>query len=43
MNAILFLFLAVQQQDQLLLLTKAIFWLSGDHEGVLIVPWPPYK
>ena len=25
------------------LLTKAIFLLSGDHEGVLIVPCPPYK
>lgn len=25
------------------LLTKAICLLSGDHDGTLIVPWPPYK
>ena len=25
------------------LLTNAIFLLSGDHEGTLIVPWPPYR
>ena len=23
------------------LLTNAIRWLSGDHEGTLMVPWPP--
>lgn len=26
-----------------LLLTKAIRLLSGLHDGVLMVPWPPYK
>jgi hypothetical protein len=25
------------------LLTKAICLLSGDHDGTLIVPWPPYR
>ena len=25
------------------LLTKAIIRLSGDHDGTLIVPWPPYR
>ncbi|CAN5487791.1 hypothetical protein BH10BAC4_BH10BAC4_26840 [soil metagenome] len=25
------------------LLTKAKYLLSGDHDGTLIVPWPPYK
>jgi hypothetical protein len=28
-------------QGMPVLLTKAIFLLSGDQEGTFIVPWPP--
>ncbi len=38
-----FIEMAFRLITQSLLLTKAIRLLSGDHDGVLIEPWPPYK